>query len=90
MDIIGSKGLSRSHDSSSEQTDYLLFVFTCCVKAEAATRLTAADDLGSRSSFAAVDATLAEVFSLLGFLVGITIPLTVWSLFKGALTKSRP
>ena len=60
---------------------YLLFVFTCCVKAEPATRLTAADDLGLRSSFAAVDATFADVVSLLVFFLvfflGMAIPLKV-------------
>ncbi len=56
---------------------YLLFVFTCCVNAEPATRLTAADDFGLRSNFAAVDATFADVVSLLVFLLGMVIPLTV-------------
>lgn len=47
---------------------YFFFVFGAallgaCVSADAATRLTAADDFGSRSNLLAVDATDFDVFS---------------------------
>jgi hypothetical protein len=48
-----------------------------CVNADAATDFTAADDFGLLNSLAALDATRAEVCSLMGFLVTMEILLTV-------------
>ena len=47
------------------------------VRADAATDFTAADDFGLLNSFAALDATRAEVCSLLGFFVAMVMLLTV-------------
>ena len=52
--------------------DYFLFgAEGRCVKAEAATDLTGADVFGFDNNLLAVDATLAEVFSLVGCLVAM-------------------
>lgn len=52
---------------------FFLPLFAVCVSADAATRLTAAGVFGSLNSFPAVEATLGDVFSLLGFFVAIWI-----------------
>lgn len=59
-----------------------LLALTFWVSADAATDLTAAGVRGLLNSFAAVDATRAEVCSLAGFLEDMFFPLTVRGKWK--------
>ena len=59
-----------------------LLALTFWVNADAATDLTAAGVRGLLNSFAAVDATRAEVCSFVGFFVDMIFPLTVRGKWK--------